>query len=139
MTRRPARIPGVLLCALLLASVLLPSSGTGAEEVDGAKEAAREDRYFSVWHYANNEPAEEFDGDRAGEQTRGYWRVEFDAEGAVTGATYYDSRGNRWLSYTYVEADGRIFADLYGGDGKFVHRKGTRLSSRVPRMGVAGK
>ena len=30
-------------------------------------------------------------------------------------------------------------ADLYGTDGAFVHRKGTRLSSRTPRLGVAAK
>ena len=124
MTCRLAAIVGVLLCALLLAPAAV---------------SAQAERYFSIWHYANNEPAEEFDASKAGEQTRGYWRVEFDDGGGVTGATYYDSRGNRWLSYEYVEVDGRVVADLYGASGDFIHRKGTRLSSRTPRLGVAGK
>ncbi len=123
MTRRPAPILGVLLCALLLAP---------------AAASAQTVRYFSVWHYANNAPAEEFDASQVGEQKRGYWQVEFDDAGGVTGATYYDSRGNRWLSYKYVDVDGRVFADLYGAEGDFVHRKGTSLSSRTPRPGVAG-
>jgi hypothetical protein len=109
--------------ALLVAALLLFVGGsTSASEV----------RYFAVWSYADNRPAEEIPADRLEQRELGYWALEFDDEGRVLGGTYHGAGGAVWLRLRYVEENGRIYADLFAADGRHVARKSTQLSSLRP-------
>lgn len=101
--------------------------------------SAENTRYFSVWSYTQNAPVDEITAESLGERKLGYWKVGFDEGGAVVGASYHGATGAQWLSFKYVEQDGRIFADLYGPNGGFIRRKSTSLSTRVPPPDVAGR
>lgn len=107
--------------ALLLLALLLPAEGT-----------AQNVRYFGVWSYTENAPSGEIDPGKLAQRTLGYWEVEFDAAGATVSGTYHGVGGQPWLTFRYVEVDGRVFADLYAPDGRLVSRKGTALRTRAP-------
>jgi hypothetical protein len=98
-----------------------------------ASSAHAEDlRYFGVWSYAENRPAEEIPAERLAQRDLGYWALEFDDAGRVLRGTYHGSSGAVWLRLEYVEQDGRVFADLFAADGRYVTRKSTGLRSLVP-------
>jgi hypothetical protein len=93
-------------------------------------------RYFQVWSYSENAPTEEITAEALEERDLGYWQLEFDGEQAVLRGTYHGSDGTPWLTYRYVEVDGRVYADLFPGAGvglASLGRKSTVLTSRAPR------
>ena len=90
-------------------------------------------RYFGVWSYAENRPAEEIAAERLAERDLGYWALEFDDAGRVLRGTYHGSAGAVWLRLVYVVQDGRVYADLFAPDGRHVSRKATPLRSQIPR------
>jgi hypothetical protein len=90
-------------------------------------------RYFAVWSYVDNRPADELPADRLSERELGYWALEFDDEGRVLGGTYHGAGGAVWLRLRYLEENGRIYADLFAADGRHVARKSTQLSTRIPQ------
>lgn len=128
MNRPPSRVSRPLAFACLAALLLLP--------VDGLAETTR---YYAVWSYTLNAPLDEIPQDALVERRLGYWQVQFDDGGGVVSASYHGAAGVEWLSFRYVEADGRIFADLYGPTGEFIRRKSTSLETRVPPPDVAGR
>ena len=128
MRRSPAPLLVPLFAVTLCALFLSPQSAS-----------AESTRYFSVWSYTQNAPLEEIAVESLGERKLGYWKLGFDDEGAVLGASYHGATGVQWLSFKYVEQDGRIFADLFGPNGDFLRRKSTALSTRVPPPDVAGR
>lgn len=89
-------------------------------------------RYFGVWSYAENRPAEEISEEQLARRDLGYWALEFDDAGRVRRGTYHGSGGAVWLRLEYVEQDGRVYADLFAPDGRHVTRKSTALRSLVP-------
>ena len=93
-------------------------------------------RYFAVWSYAQNAPAEEVAADDRAGRTLGYWELEFDGEGQVLGGVYHGSDGTAWLSIRYALEDGRVYADIFAPDGSYRTRKSTNLSSRLPKWPV---
>lgn len=110
--------------ALLLGAalaLLLPAEGS-AESV----------RYFGVWSYTENAPSGELDPARLADRTLGYWEVAFDPAGATLSGTYRAAGGQPWLTFRYVEVEGRVYADLYSPEGRLLHRKGTSLTTRLP-------
>ena len=95
--------------------------------------ASEKVRYFAVWSYVENVLTQEIASDQLEGRSLGYWELKFD-EGGVERATYRGTGGARWLSFRYVEEEGRVFADLYGAEGNFISRKNTNLEDRQPRM-----
>lgn len=93
---------------------------------------AEDVRYFAVWSYAQNAPAEEVAADDRSGRTLGYWALEFDVEGRVLGGVYHGADGTAWLSIRYALEDGRVYADIFAPDGSYRTRKSTNLSSRLP-------
>jgi hypothetical protein len=117
-----------LLCVSFCAFLLLPASAS-----------AETTRYFAVWSYTQNAPLDEIRHDDLGQRKLGYWKVRFGDDGGVVAASYHSATGVEWLSFRYVEDNGRIFADLYGPTGEFIRRKSTSLETRVPPPDVAGR
>jgi hypothetical protein len=91
-------------------------------------------RYFAVWSYTENAPSEEIGAEGIAERKLGYWALDFSSEGEVLGGTYHGSDGAVWLSLRYVEAQGKIYADLYGPRGNLIARKSTQLTNLKPRI-----
>ncbi len=101
-----------------------------------ATASAQAHRYFEIWSYTDNTPIQEIAVERLGGRELGYWQLDFDAEGLVVLGTYHGSDGTPWLTFRYVETDGRVYADLYVGNGDSVAslgRKSTLLENRAPR------
>lgn len=94
--------------------------------------SAQDVRYFGVWSYTENAPAEAIPAEDRKSRKLGYWAIEFDEGGQVLGATYHGADGTPWVIIRYVENDGRVYADLFGPEGGFRARKSTNLSSRAP-------
>jgi len=117
----------VLRAARVLASSLLL-----LVPLVGGSASANAVRYFAVWSYSDNRPAEEIPPERLGERELGYWALEFDDAGRVLGGTYHGAGGAVWLRLRYLEENGRIYADLFAADGRHVARKSTQLSSQMP-------
>ena len=93
---------------------------------------AEDVRYFAVWSYALNAPAEEIAADDRAGRMLGYWALEFDEEGRVLGGVYHGADGAAWLSIRYALADGRVYADIFAPDGSHRTRKSTNLLSMLP-------
>ncbi len=119
---RAARVLASVLASLLASLVLLVAGSASANAL----------RYFAVWSYSENRPAEEIPAERLEERELGYWALEFDEAGRVLGGTYHGAGGAVWLRLRYVEDNGRIYADLFAADGRHVARKSTQLSSQIP-------
>ena len=97
---------------------------------------AQAHRYFEIWSYRDNTPIHEIAVEHLGGRELGYWQLEFDAEGYVVLGTYHGSDQTPWLTFRYVEAEVRVYADLYVGTGDGVAslgRKSTLLENRAPR------
>ena len=110
-----------LAVSLVVLALLLPAEGT-----------AQNVRYFGVWSYTENAPSGEIDPSKLAGRTLGYWEVAFDASGGTVSGTYHGGGGQAWLTFRYVEVEGRIYADLHAPDGRLVTRKGTSLRTRAP-------
>jgi hypothetical protein len=108
---------------VLLALLLLVGGSASASSV----------RFFAVWSYVDNRPAEEIPAERLAGRELGYWALEFDDEGRVLGGTYHGAAGTVWLRLRYVADNGRIYADLFAADGRHIARKSTQLSSQIPQ------
>ncbi len=101
-----------------------------------ARASAQQIRFFEVWSYTDNVPHQEIPTDELEKRDLGYWELEVDGDGAVVRGTYRGSDGSAWLTFRYVEKDGRVYADLFAGEGVGVAslgRKSTPLHSRAPR------
>lgn len=92
-------------------------------------------RYFAVWSYAQNAPAEEIQEHELPGRKLGYWALELDEEGRVLAGTYHGSSGAVWLRLEYVAEHERIYADLYAPSGVRLARKSTQLETLVPHWG----
>ncbi len=88
-------------------------------------------RYFAVWSYVENAPAEEIAPEALSKRKLGYWALEFDQKGRVLAGTYHIA-GAPWLRLHYVAEGGRVYADLYGPNGQLLSRKSTQVSDRFP-------
>jgi hypothetical protein len=110
------------LAAILSLLLLLPFSAHSRASV----------RYFAIWSYVENAPAEEIPESSLAGRSLGYWELHFDPEGGVVEGVYRNGGGSPWLVLRYVEDAEKIYADLYLPDGSFIVRKSTRLTSRAP-------
>jgi len=100
--------------------------------LSGETAYAQDVRYFAVWSYAQNAPAEEIAASDRSSRVLGYWALEFDGKGGVLGGAYHGSDGAAWLSVRYVLEDGRVYADIFAPDGAHRSRKSTNLSTTLP-------
>ena len=89
-------------------------------------------RYFGVWSYTENSPADEISPELLPERKLGYWSLELDEALSVRRGTYHGSNGEVWLSLEYVTEGDRIYADLYTANGRLVTRKSTQLQDLEP-------
>ena len=98
--------------------------------------AGEEVRYFATWSYAQNSPRDEIKPSTLAGRRLGYWQLRFDAAGGVLEGIRRSASGATWLTFRYVEVDGRIYADLFRADESYVTRKSTLLRTRAPRWPV---
>ncbi len=121
------RLPAMFSLSAALLCALLTASNSFAQTV----------RYFGVWSYNQNAPAQEIAPEDLAGRSLGYWAVGFDESGGVVSGTYHGSNGAAWLSFWYEDADGRVYAKLYSSadpdPANLVNRKSTQLSDRMPK------
>ena len=89
-------------------------------------------RYFTVWDFLENAPAEEIRAEDRSGRKLGYWELQFDGDNQVLGGVYRGADGAAWLSIRYVVEEERIYADVFGPDGEHRRRKATNLSNLRP-------